>query len=63
MQLSIRHRAGIKPAVYNLRHAVHNAAALRALDSYSVNFRSVKLDIVGAVIGHALQFIDTAHSV
>ena len=55
------HRAGGEPAVDNLRHAVHLAAALRALYCDSVDIGAVQLDIVRAVRGHALELFDRAY--
>ena len=42
---------------------MHFLAALRTLDRYSVDVRAVKLDIVGAVIGHIFKLLDTADRV
>ena len=50
MPLGKRHGAGIEPAVNNLRHALHLAAALRALDGYGINVRTMQLNILRAVI-------------
>ena len=50
MPLGERHGAGIEPAVNNFRHALHLAAALRALDGYGINVRTMQLNILRAVI-------------
>ena len=55
------HRTGVEPAVDNLRHAVHLAAALRALYCNRVDIGAVQLDIVRAVRGHALELFDRAY--
>ncbi len=49
-----RHGTGIKPAVDHLRHTMHLFAALGAGDGYIVNVWAVQLDVIRAVVGHAL---------
>ena len=49
------HRAGVEPAVDNFGHAVHLAAALRALYCNSVDIGAVQLNIVRAVRGRTHQ--------
>ena len=58
--LCIWHRAGIEPAVDNLRYTVHLAAAIRAAQGDLVYIRLVELDVlvahvVGAVAALALS--------
>ena len=48
------HGAGIKPAVDYLRNTVHLLAAHRAGDGHLIDVGTVKLDVVRAVLGHAL---------
>ena len=54
MVLCKRHGAGIEPAVDYLRDTVHFFAALRTGDCHRINIRAVKLDIIRAVVRHAL---------
>ena len=60
MPLGKGHRAGVKPAVDDFRHAVHLAAAFFAFDGHIVDIRAVQLDVVGAVVGQGFQFFDGA---
>ncbi len=55
MPLGKRHGTGVKPAVNNLWHTLHLAAALWALDGNSVDIWTMKLDFLWAVVGHGLQ--------
>ena len=55
MPLRERHRAGIKPAIDDFRHAVHRLAALRALHRDLVDIRAMELDVVGAVVALFLE--------
>ena len=58
--LGKRHRAGIKPAVYNLGNAVHLLAAMGAFNSNRVDIRAVQLNIVRTVIRKLLELGYTA---
>ena len=60
MMLCKWHRTGVKPAVDNLRYTMHFLAAFRTLDGNSVNEWTVQFDIIRAVVGHTLQFCNTA---
>ena len=44
MPLCERHSSGVEPAVHYLRDPVHALSALRTLDSYLINIRSVELN-------------------
>ena len=44
-----RHRAGIKPAVDDLRHSVHFAATVFAGNGDSINVRPMQLDILRTI--------------
>ena len=57
------HRAGVKPAVDDLGHALHHAAALRAAQRDCVHKRAVQLDVGGAVVGHFPQLGNAADRV
>ena len=39
---------------------MHFLAAFRTFDRHGVDVRAVKLDIVGAVVGHTFKLLDTA---
>ena len=49
MMLCEGHRAAVIPAVDDFGHAVHFAAAVRALDGHRVDEGAVQLDVVRAV--------------
>ena len=56
------HGAGIVPAVDNVRHTVHFSTALFAAKGYSVNVRTVKLNIRARILhGHLPQFLNGAY--
>ena len=57
------HRAGVKPTVDNLGNSLHLAAALGTLKGDRIDKGAVKLDILGAIIGHALKLLDRADGV
>ena len=65
MMLCEGHCAGIEPAVDNLGHPLHLAAALGALDGDLVDIRSVKLDgrrrFVSAHLGKLFSAADRVH--
>ena len=58
-----RHGAGIEPAVNDLRHASHLAAAFRATNGHRVNKGAVQFDIRRTVVGHGAQLFNAADSV
>ena len=51
MVLRKGHCTGVKPAVNNLRHALHGLAALGAPDVHRINVWAVKLDFIRTVVG------------
>ena len=57
------HGARIEPAVDDFGHPLHLLAALRTFDGHRVHIGPVQLDVVGAIVGHFLQFRNAADGV
>ena len=60
MVLCERHGTGIEPAVDNFRYTVHLLAAARAGDGNGIDVGAMQLDIVRAVLRHALQLFNAS---
>ena len=57
VKLRVRHGTGIKPAVNNLRHSFHSAAAVRTFDRHRIHIRTVKFDLlIFRIPGKLCQF-------
>ena len=63
MPLCEGHSTRVEPAVNNLGNTLHLAAALGALDGDRINEGTVKLNILGTVVGHGLKLLYRAYSV
>ena len=63
VKLCIGHGAGVKPAVDNLRYAVHVLSALRAGDYHIVHIGAVKLDLlILRLSGQLRQLFSASHA-
>ena len=56
MPLCERHRSGIEPAVYYLRHPLHESGAFRTLEIDLVYERFMQFYVVRHIFAHFLQF-------
>ena len=60
MMLRKRHGTGIKPAVDDFGNTLHLACAFGTTQGYGIDIGTVQFNVVGAVVGHRLEFFNAS---